>query len=262
MMDRLVREGFSPAVLLRGYSASRCGSDEARLYAQRFGERSVYVGADRRASLEKAAADGHRVALLDDAFQHRRVARDLDIVVVDVTRADEQRLLPAGMLREPWSSLKRADAVVLTRVEQVERPVLEELRGRLSQFGPGLRVFTSFMAADGLRRLDTGTLTDLLPRRVFAVCAIGHPVNFLTTVRKAHEVMGYRFFPDHYAYTLKDMERIEAQARSCGAEAILMTEKDACKWAPGTQGLPTYALRAKLGVDSALLAWLLEHLRG
>ena len=241
------------AVLLRGYHLNEDGmSDEAELYARAVGRTRVFVGGDRCASLDEASKQGFEIALLDDAFQHRRVARDVDLVVLDLTRPPwEDHLLPLGLLRETTTSLARAHGVLLSRCERVSPEQEASARQRLSQEHPHLGVFSG-RAGNG--RVTRGKVLMEGPGPYFLVSAIGHPENFLASVKDSGlEVSGFHWFPDHHEFSTFEVQEMEIQARSVGAE-ILMTAKDAVKW-PGKMCV----FEMDLEIEASFWTWTQER---
>ncbi len=138
LSEHLIARGLRPAVLLRGYRDDKTGgSDEANLLAEALGDRGIVV-ADRNrdagARLAMAGAQPPDVFLLDDAFQHRRVARDFDLVLIDATQPfGYGHVLPRGLMREPLRGLRRADAIVITRSDQISAQQLDALQADLRQ---------------------------------------------------------------------------------------------------------------------------------
>lgn len=173
----------------------------------------------------------HQYALiLDDGFQHRGLARDLDIVTVDSTQPfGTGKLLPAGTLREPRSALKRADIVLLTRTDFATDPVT------LQQFVPGEQIFESRHQPTKLYRLGTDEKLplDLLNgQRLLAVCGIGNPEAFAETLRRYEpQCVELLAFPDHHQYMPADLSQIRTQASQACADLIVTTKKDAQKLA-------------------------------
>jgi tetraacyldisaccharide 4'-kinase len=223
----LAREGFHVDVLSRGYGRSERTVErvDAAGSVQRYGDEPlliarstgvpVYVGSSRceaglLAENERAEQGVH---LLDDGFQHRQLGRNLDIVLVH--RSDlRERLLPAGRLREPLSSLLRADVIVL-RQEDAE---LE------SAFRPYVRPECCFWRVR--RRLA-------LPRplqRAVAFCGIARPDEFFQALAGVGgEVVERVRFRDHHRYTPADIERLAERGRRLGCDAFVMTSKDEVK---------------------------------
>ncbi len=236
LADVLLRREYAVRILTRGYGREskevervdpagdpRWFGDEPVLLAQRSGA-PVYVGADRyRAGLmaEDSAAGRTVVHLLDDGFQHRQLARDLDIVLL--TRRDvEDVLLPAGDLREPLSTLKDADVIVLREdeSESLRDFVLVLTRGSRTPPIWEIRRRLSFTTSGGAG----------LPKRPLAFCGIARPESFVTMLeaegcRPAATVM----FGDHHSYGERDIAKLLDAAKESLADGFITTEKDAVK---------------------------------
>ncbi len=242
IVRRLLDEGRRPCIAMRGYRAKGGIADEAAIYRRRFLELAIVAQPDRTRGLEElfATGEGQRVdcVVLDDGFQHRRIARDLDIVLVDASRsAFDDALLPAGWLREPVASLARADAVVVTHAEHVGARV-DELRARLMEAAPGAPISVTRHEWGGLdvQRREEDESHDLAwldGQRALAVCAIGNPDAFLA---EAGRVLGDRLvgaitMRDHDRYAAGTVQRLIRRARSLDADVILTTEKDWVKLA-------------------------------
>jgi tetraacyldisaccharide 4'-kinase len=220
--------GRRPAILTRGYKAGAHGSDEAGLLAERLPDVPVVVNPDRVAGGREAIARGADVLVLDDGFQHRRLARDLDIVLVDAVHPfGYGAVLPAGLLREPPSGLARAHLVVRTRCP-VDDPVGLRHPGRPFPDVPVLRCRhspTDFLLHDGDGPPAAEPVESLRARGLFAFCGLADPAAFVRSLRDwGCEVRGERHFPDHHAFTADDVAALAA-ARPFGATAVT-TEKD------------------------------------
>jgi tetraacyldisaccharide 4'-kinase len=222
--------GATPALVLRGY-----GDDEPAVHAVLNPGVPVVVDADRVAAVARAAREGADCVVLDDAFQHRRAARAVDVVLVSVDRwRDDVRLLPAGPFREPLSALGRASLVVLT--EKAPAPGLRTVTRAAVTRVTRAPVAVVRLVPGRLRTLD-GT-TEAAPaswrgRRVLAVSGIGDPASFarqLTALGLEVETLA---FPDHHGYGDADVTRIVAAA--AGAP-VVCTLKDAVKLAPRWPG--------------------------
>lgn len=245
----LVAAGRRPAILSRGYrrrskgivvvsdgktvrSDALAGGDEPVQMARKLRSVPVVV-AERRIEAARVAVRDFcaDVLVLDDGFQHRSLKRDLNIVVVDA-RKDPMRepLLPAGIRREPLSALRRADLVVLSRVDPAagEAPWLESLAPWL----PGPPVSSRTVPA-GFYRLADGEetrLPALLKNPVLAFSGIADHGGFVQSLRKHGMVIAEDVrFPDHHAYDRGDMERLTKALRRSGAAAFITTEKDAVR---------------------------------
>jgi len=233
----LEARGLRPAIVSRGYGAARGErSDEAAELGILLPAVAHVADRDRVAGVRTAAAAGAEVAVLDDGFQHRRLARDLDIVAVDATDpCGGGRIFPRGLLREPLGGLARAQAVVLTRSTAVDARRRAEIRGMLDRTCRGglpgvwieathrpLRLRAAAMPPQPLDRL-AGT-------RVAAFAGIGNPAAFRATLAQAGaDLVGFRAFPDHHRYTEDDLAAIRRWAAAAGADLIVTTLKDLVK---------------------------------
>ena len=225
---------------------------------------------------------GAKVLIMDDGFQHRRLHRDLDIVTIDATCPFSYgRMLPAGLLREPVTSLKRADAVVITRSDQVQQAELHKIEEKLQQVNPNMVIVRSMhkpicakysnhfvIPAEPVLSVVEGagihknneimdsclhrndSLDQLKGRKVFAFCGIGNPQSFLNTVKSINvEMVGSKIYNDHHHYIDADISDIREQARVCGAHLILTTQKDWTKirhLIPTEEGIPLVYLAVEL----------------
>ena len=257
LAELLRQRGVRVDVLSRGYGRTSSGvlvvdaggnarryGDEPLLIARRLPDVPVIVGESRyQAGLEAERRFQVDIHLLDDAFQHRQLARDFDIVLL--SRRDLQDcLLPSGLLREPLSSLARADAVIWS--EPGDLPVLPASI-------PLWRV---------RRQIE---LPQHSPSKPFLFCAIAAPQRFLRDLEAAGlQAVGQHLFRDHHAYTQADIQRLCLEASRAGADGFLTTEKDAVKLdALGAQ-LPNLAVaRLSMELEDApqLVDLMLERLR-
>ncbi|HWS90824.1 MAG TPA: tetraacyldisaccharide 4'-kinase [Pyrinomonadaceae bacterium] len=279
----LAREGRRVCVLTRGYGradegrrvlasdgarvlaeAGECG-DEPRLLAERLlGSAAVVCDRDRVAAARWAREEfGTEVFVLDDGFQHLRIARDFDIVTVDATAPWGGRaMLPRGRLREPASGLARADCVVITRSELAED--LKGLRAEVARVSGGrAAVFTSRVRTLGLKTPAGAdvSLEGVRAGAVGAFCAVGNPRAFFEHVRRdGFELCYTRAFNDHHAYARADAEAVSRGAAGRGARALLTTAKDAVKLRGLDFALPCYVVETGLEFDDE--ARLFGLLRG
>ncbi len=214
----LEERGEKPALVARGY-----GEEEMVLH-RRWNPRALVVSEEDRAyGAWKAARQGATVVVLDDGFQHRRLARELDVVLVSANTPWRERLLPRGPFREPFHALRRAGIVILTQKGRGNKTM--ELEGWLE---PHLReppVRAAFLP-DGWTTLD-GKPADPPEGDYLAVAGIGDPHGFsdllAETMGREGELMA---FPDHHDYTWADIQAIRMQA---GGRYLVTTEKDAVK---------------------------------
>jgi tetraacyldisaccharide 4'-kinase len=226
--------------------AARFG-DEPTWLARALPDVPVFVARDRVAAARAACAAGAGCLIADDAFQHRRLRRDFDLVVVDATEPLWHYWpLPAGRAREPLSALARASAIVINKVNLVADDRLATVRDAVrlalsSASRPGApQGWTECeYSIRALGRLDGGEepLAAFRGQRVFCASGLGRPAAFRATLRLSAdiEIAGSLDFPDHRAYDEADLALIERRAIEAGADAIAITEKDAVKmggWAP------------------------------
>jgi tetraacyldisaccharide 4'-kinase len=212
------------------------------------------LAADRAAAARQAIGEhGGQVILLDDGYQHRRLHRDLNIVLIDATEPyGWGHVFPRGTLREPLAGWSRADVAILTRSEQATSAERQAIRALLSRHAPHAAwveasyVPRTLRAADGRQQ----PLAQLAGRPVSAFCGIGNPASF----RRALEACGYLLaawteFPDHHAYTAADARRLAELAQSRGATAALCTHKDLVKIGPLWAGsAPLWAVESQLQI--------------
>jgi tetraacyldisaccharide 4'-kinase len=237
LVQRLIALGRRPAVLTRGYRGSaESPADEVLELRNALPQTPVIVDADRVRSAAAVARDGADCAVLDDGFQHRRLRRDLDIVLIDALDPwGGDALLPAGRLREPTASLQRAHLIVLTRANLPELDAVARLREHVRQLAPQAPILDA--AVDIERIVDAGGSSlspdSLRPSRVVPVCAIGNPDAFAATVRSIAALVadGIRF-RDHHRYRPADISRILDAAGRCRADAVVTTRKDWVKLRP------------------------------
>ncbi|MFQ5925940.1 MAG: tetraacyldisaccharide 4'-kinase [Terriglobia bacterium] len=242
LAQRFAARGWKVAVLSRGYgrasNAARIVSrrnvrveevgDEPVLLARHLAGVLLGIAGDRFA-VGLRLAEQHRpdVFLLDDGFQHLRVARDLDIVVLDSSDPfGGGYVLPAGRLREPVQALARADLVVLTRLRNGADQLIETIRlynPRAPVFGTRTRLI-EVLDATSHKQVSARTF-ERTP--VLAFCGIGNEVAFWQDVRAwGFALAGTLAFPDHHRYSVEDFKHIVRQADCVGAQALLTTEKD------------------------------------
>jgi tetraacyldisaccharide 4'-kinase len=237
--------GIRPAILSRGYGASADGfNDEARMLRDNVPDVLHLQGVDRYLLAQQAVKQfGSQVLILDDGFQHRRLHRDLDIVTLDATNPwGYGRLFPRGMLREPVSSLSRADLIWLTRCDLIATEALRVLEDHIRQRFPKTSLVTSrhrplnlvrYRSAHhaGTSESENVALKELNGRIVAAFCGIGNPEAFRKTLRGVGcEVVAFRRFPDHHRYSVGDLESLESWASHLPSDALIVTtQKDLVK---------------------------------
>jgi tetraacyldisaccharide 4'-kinase len=236
LAGRLLGWGLRPAIVMRGYA-----EDEIAVHRELNPEVEVVVGKKRATAVAEAAGRRYDVAVVDDGFQHRALARDLDLVLVSADGwTARRRLLPRGPWRERVTALRRAGMAVVTRkAASLERA--EEVAGALERAVPGTVVAICEIAPTRLVPLHGGVplpLEELAGREVLAIASLADPDPF----RRNLEAVGGRVellaYPDHHDFDRADADRI---GRVRGDRPLLMTRKDAVKLRtlipPGTEAL-------------------------
>jgi len=235
---RLLELGRRPAILTRGYAAAEGErSDEVMEFSQALPDVPVVVDPDRVAGAETARVEsGADCLVLDDGFQHRRLRRDLDLVVIDALDPwGGGWVLPVGRLREPLAGLRRANLLVISRANQVEAAEIEEIERVLDERAPDTPTLCATAEPEAVvfldeRVEDTGALGY---HSVLPVCGIGNPATFLICVAQlAGRVCGELAFRDHQRYAARHVRRIVDVARRRGADLVVTTRKDWVKLAP------------------------------
>jgi tetraacyldisaccharide 4'-kinase len=250
---RLLREhDYMVAVLSRGYGAEMGRNDEAMVLEENLPDVPHYQDRDRvsiaRTAIEESESD---VLVLDDGFQHRRLARDLDIVLIDATDPwGSGYLLPRGGLREPRTNLRRAGLVVLTRCDAVSEEAIDRLMAEVRQLAPGIEIVRTVHAPvellNGETREDPFTFRG---RPVAAFCGIGNPEGFRHTLNAlGADLKELRPFPDHHPYSREDVNNLQKWAASLPADTLIATtQKDWVKIRlTELTGRPLWAVRVGL----------------
>jgi tetraacyldisaccharide 4'-kinase len=266
LANRLQAEGQAVAILSRGYKRASAGrvevsdgrtilcdaqeaGDEPYLLARACPGVRVVVDRDRYEA-GKWLAERAKVSifLLDDGYQHLRLHRDLNLLLLDATESlADLKMVPFGRLREPLTAMRRADAVIMTHADQpFAQDAFENALKRYVR--SGTPVFSAQHTLTGLRQLPEGRLTSfetLAAKPVAAFSGIARPEQFIRNLHKQQmQVVWQRNFPDHHRYTTADFESINKAATQARAAALITTEKDAAKLAPvwlRTTALPIYA---------------------
>lgn len=225
------------AFLSRGYGADPGAvNDEALVLNQLCPDVPHLQNPDRVASARIAIEElESQLLILDDGFQHRRLGRDLDIVLIDATNPwGYGALLPRGLLREPLRGLRRAQLVVITRTDDVDANQLLAIRQRLEQIrGTSECVEISFPATRLINSNgETADWSSLTTDRVAAFCGIGNPTAFRNLLSRQGIVIAeqsFRVFPDHHRYTREDVDQLRACLEGMGSPVVLTTQKDLVK---------------------------------
>jgi tetraacyldisaccharide 4'-kinase len=277
LASALAARGVQVDVLSRGYGRRSSALPllvDPRGTAEEFGDEPlviaretgvpVYVAAERyeagvmaevasqSVAADESASQRIGVHLLDDGFQHRQLARDVDILMIDGTEWSTDQLLPAGNLREPFSAVRRATVLAVT---DPGGGLLEKwLRGPGRWRGPiwHLRRCMEIPALDG---------------PVVASCGIARPEQFFKGLERAGVKLAARLaFPDHHRYSEADLSRIADEGQKAGATALLTTEKDRVHLGalvamlPASLRIKTVKLRIEIEDESVVIDWLLRRI--
>ncbi|MEO6334097.1 MAG: tetraacyldisaccharide 4'-kinase [Pyrinomonadaceae bacterium] len=231
------------------------GGDEPVELARKLVGKAIVIADSDRVAAAKWTKDrfGITAFVLDDGFQHRRAHRDLDIVCVDATKPSEW-MLPFGSLREPLPNLRRADVIVFTRSDLVDR--VATLVSQAATLNPTAKIFTSRMATLTATPLSTFLKSNrsepnLNPRvTCFAFCGLGNPNAFFDALRSAkYRLEATRAFRDHHFYTKEDLYELQAEAVERRVEALITTPKDAVKLEGLKLEFPCYVIESEVTFD-------------
>lgn len=247
----LKNAGFKTGVLSRGYGRKSIGyklvskGDEILTPVDECGDEIYHtalacrvaaaVSENRVKGAEKLIEDtGINTIILDDAFQHRWIVRDIDLVIIDQSFVNNKNyfthnLLPLGDLREGFDSLKRADAIIINRKFLEKEEISSELKNHFSE----KKIFTSYYKAvsfvDAMRKIEYN-LEDFKGQESLVVSGIANPQSFLNVLNKVHVNTNNRLiFRDHKNYTLKEVQRIRKCFYTTNSHSVVTTEKDAVK---------------------------------
>jgi tetraacyldisaccharide 4'-kinase len=272
----LLEKGKKVVVLTRGYKLlSKEKSDKAlqpflyeeigdepALLRKNLPRATILVGAGRvknaRLAIRSYSAD---TLILDDGFQYRQLARDIDILVIDATNPfGNGRLLPRGILREPIAGLVRADAVVITKIDAASPGQVNTVKARIKSQNPGAIIACAVHKPSRVLDFNESILQPawLQAREFIAVCAIGDPQYFINTLKSAGAVIKDSvFFEDHHPYSLKDLIDIADRCQKASIKKVITTEKDMIKIKPALDrhqltfkgyGLEFFALGIELDI--------------
>jgi tetraacyldisaccharide 4'-kinase len=247
---RLRDRGIRAAIVSRGYKTrDRAANDEALELAEKLPGMPHVQNPDRVAAAQQAIAEFACGAIvLDDGFQHRRIARDLDIVLLDSQAPfGFDHVFPRGTLREPLVGLARADCIVLTRADIIVPDERERIRQRALSLSPRA-LWAECVHKPIVLVTSSGSETPLdalRGQRVAAFCGIGNPAGFRHTLASCgYEVSLFREFADHHAYPAADVASLDDWSRHAEVAAVLCTQKDLVKINRDRLGdKPLYALR-------------------
>jgi tetraacyldisaccharide 4'-kinase len=245
---RLRGWGMQPAIALRGY-----GEDEVLLHREMNPDVPVFANPRRILAAREAADAGCDVVVLDDGFQHRGLARDLDVVLVPAESwSPTPRMLPRGGWREPPGALRRAQVVAVTR-KTADAARAEGVARDVRRVAPDAAVVHCALRATGLMPLhggETRPLEWLRDMDVLAVAGVARPAPFVAHLRSAGAAVEAALFADHHAYGETDVSAIRARA---GGRPLVTTQKDAVKLRPLIfPDIEAYVLLQSVAIDEGL----------
>lgn len=260
LISFLERQRFKPALISRGYKGKweekggilsdgngifgtwEESGDEPYMVAQNFPEAGIFIGKNRLLSCQKAKRLGFKIVLLDDGFQHRRVHRDLDIVLYDPKKYISRRESP--------SSLKRAHLILVKKnlgIKQKNRIIKTYAKAAVIEYTV---VNKGFWRLNSEERLPADAFNR---KRAIAFCGIARPERFHTLLREAGiEIVDFLRFPDHYPYPPSSLKKIADQFSQLKPAVAITTEKDAIKIAPDDKilkSIPLYYLKIELELE-------------
>jgi len=241
-------------------ASPRISGDEPFEIAKKLlGQAIVVADADRVAAGRWAIQKfGATVCILDDAFQHLKIKRDLDIVSIDATNPfGNRKTLPSGILREPLRSLERSDLIIITRGNLVEN--IDSLRMELKRLNPTSEILCANNKISRVTKLDAFHGESSLEHvelvqqdsGVFAFCALGNPNNFFYQLRlEGIDIVATKTFRNHYQYSQKDALEIENEATMKACDCLYTTAKDAVKLQHIQFKVPIYVVENSVILDN------------
>ncbi len=265
----LLDRGKKVAILSRGYAGLKVGenqvNDEYLELSERLPNAPILLGKDRVSNAKKALEDsGPDCLLLDDGFQHWRLARDLDIVMIDgLEPFGNGRLVPAGTLREPLASLNRANLVILSHTDLCRPAEIQAIKKRLAELAektnrhiPVLEAVHHPLHLEDMtaRHIEISWLKD---KKVYAFCGLGNPKSFEKTLRlMGVDMVRFKDFPDHHHYSKNELLSMDNEASGLGADAVITTQKDFVKIKNAADKTPwqtpIFSLRVEMRITNGL----------
>ncbi len=272
--EMLLEKGERVGILTRGYGrenskqkvlvsdgerilceAKQSGDEPLELARKLAGKAVIVADADRvSAGIWAREKFGITTFILDDAFQHRRVKRDTDIVLIDATNPfGNRKTLPFGILREPLENLKRADSIIITRANLAEN--IEDLKSQIRKYTSHCSIYVSENRISNLIDLrefltaqpETGNQKPETGNRSLAFCALGNPNNFYEQLRRENfDLVSTQTFSDHHFYTARDIAELTEKAAKSGAEILLTTAKDAVKLQDFNFSMPCFVVEVEM----------------
>ncbi|NUO08201.1 MAG: tetraacyldisaccharide 4'-kinase [Candidatus Brocadia sp.] len=262
----LQKKGKRVAILSRGYAATikqeknslinNACNDEYLLFQENVPDVPHLLNKDRvKSGFEAIKRFQAEFLLLDDGFQHLRLARDLNIVTIDALNPfGFEHIVPRGMLREPLEELRRADMIMLTHADQCSYDKMSSIIDRLYKIAGHLPIIETVhkpLYLESLKDAKTMDIQFLHGKRVFAFCAIGNPLSFKKSIESlGAELAGFRVFPDHHVYTPSELKELHAEAQRVVPDSIIITQKDKVKIRNdfNTWNFPLWTLKMEISI--------------
>ncbi|MEI8350251.1 MAG: tetraacyldisaccharide 4'-kinase [Candidatus Omnitrophota bacterium] len=231
------------AILRRGY-----GNDEEKLLKEKG---AIVFSNINRAALAKKLSPDYNIFILDDGFQHRKLKRDLDIVIMAAREfKGNTHLIPAYFFREPLSSLNRANILFISYREELSD--WQEIKARLWRIFPHLAIYSFTYKPKRLLDFSKNEIcmATLQGKRIAAIAAIGYPQGFFNKLRECKlDIVKTIAYPDHHEFTSEEFRRLQEQLKTNGIDAIIMTQKDTYHIPDNITQLPCYVLEVEIEID-------------
>lgn len=242
MARYLLEKNKKVAILSRGYGGNNPlqknndnVNDECLILRENLQDVPVLAGKDRVKNGERAIRDYDvDCIILDDGFQHFRIKRDLDIVVIDsLNPFGGENLIPRGSLREPLKNLGRADLFMISHCNQSNEQTIKSICTKLSHVNNDVPVCESVHSPVHIENITDGSILGpewLKGKRIYGLSAIGNPESFTYTLKGlGADLIKHRKFHDHHNYTNEEIDDVISEAQSLGTDAIVVTQKDIVK---------------------------------
>ena len=271
------KRGYNPCILTRGYKGKATdisfvsrgesplmdpveAGDEAYLMASVLKRVTIIKGKDRfRAGI--AAFDNAQLAIvnlqvptlfiLDDGFQHWRLHRDVDVLLIDATNPfGNEKLFPEGIMRESFDAVKRAHVIVISKSDKARQGAVTAITHKIKQYSPDVPIYTASHKPTGLVNVsgEARDLSSLRGRKIYAFSGIANPLYFQSVLgSNGAQIVDFRKFRDHYFYTQKDIDEIKKEALGLD---IITTEKDLVKLKELEVPENVHALKIEFAVSS------------
>lgn len=216
-----------PVIIMNGEGNRDITGDEPLMLSGNLPGVPVAVSKHRIDGINALRELGSELVIADDAFQHKAMNRDADIVLIDaMCPFGNGKLMPAGIMREKLHALSRADIVVITKTEQASPETVKNIRDTVSKYISQEKIFTSRLEPDGWILFGTDKAPEA-GTKIFAFSAIGNPKSFIVSLsRRGLDITGHKTFKDHHRYSAYDLKELYSLAVKNGAEMMTCTQKD------------------------------------